>query len=139
MKTFFRTLALAVCLLLSHVAFGEKPSANSDFSVSVNIGDEKTVFKIKEQTSTPLFVAQSPKRGLREGKLSAKSYNFILQKAVVLLNYTNDQTQFCPRSYIKLEVVVYGKKVQKNSCVGATTVIAKKMTALANSLDLLFL
>jgi hypothetical protein len=113
-----------------------KSAPSSRYTLTVVYGDNKSEFRISNDSTGASLEYVSSFRGSRKDKISPKNYGFINEKAALTLPFKNNEKDLCSRKYIELKGTINGQAVEKLGCIGSKTKISKKMTELANTLDL---
>lgn len=108
-----------------------------EINTQINYGDKVSSFRIYERSGVQYFSFNDSYGKTTDGQLSKSGYEFIVKKVNDTLALESNDINFCRRQFISVKAVKNGKAIEKKSCIGSATTVAKKMADLANTLQLL--
>ena len=111
--------------------------AETEFTTSVNFGDRISKFRIFSKGDYPWFSFSDSYGKFQDGPLTKVNYNYIVKIFNQSLKEKSNDMTFCRRQYITVKSTIDGKVRETKSCIGSPTKVAKILTNVANTLDLL--
>ena len=108
-----------------------------EINTQINYGDKVSSFRIYERSGVQYFSFNDSYGKTSDGQLSKSGYEFIVKKVNETLALDSNDIAYCRRQFISVKAVKNGKAVEKKSCIGSATKVAKRMADLANTLQLL--
>lgn len=110
---------------------------SGDISTEINFGEKLSSFRIFDQNGEHHFTFINSYGKQANGPLSKSGYDFLVKKVNDVLKEQSNDMNFCTRKYMSVKTVLNGKPVERKACIGSDSAIAKRMTELANTLQLL--
>jgi hypothetical protein len=128
---------IAILLLFLFLSPLQAAQTGDGFTAAITFGDKTSTFKVWKDNTKNHFSFVSSDSVKREGSLSEKNFRFLTKKILGLKDEVSNKPDLCPRSFIVLNYNFEGSTSKQFGCIGSKTAIAKGLTELANTLDLL--
>jgi hypothetical protein len=142
-------IASSVAILLMLSSLDSALAANSplsaktelprNISLTVNHGDNLSWFRLTSdnpEVGGKFDYYSSTGQG-KSGKLSSKNFKFIARKVASVRTAKSNDIRLCERTFISVNAEVNKKPFSSLGCIGSPTATAKKVTELANIMDLM--
>ncbi len=108
---------------------------SDNLRLNVVYGDNKTQFELSNASTGAILKYQSYNQNSKTINVSPKDYKFVSAQASEILKLESDK-RTCLRNFIELIATANGQQVKRFACIGSEIPISRKMTNLANTMDI---